>query len=985
MHNSYSPLEIGAAEDNGTGEVITFYSYKGGTGRTMALVNIAVLLGDSRSGNSNVLAVDWDLEAPGLHKYFAQRCEQFSNEHNLTPSKIDMFPGLIDLWYRLMELTASLPDQMEEPDVAILEDLEAKLNLSDFIIPTDIPNVSYIKAGRFNAEYESRVSNFPWRDMFARQPWMSGFLARVFASRFRFTLIDSRTGVTDTAGICTALLPNKLVLVFTPNKQSLDGVLEVGKKVLEYRRASKDDLRALGVFPLPSRIDKSEGEEFMTWRKGDEGYQKGFERLFKTAYSLDLCDLETYFDEVQVPHSSWYSYGEKIAVIDDTTNNRLSLKRSFITFENILLKFQSPWSLSEEDSVSVGTSSKQAWLTLASFSEDKRLRAKAILMRMLLVGVNGENAPRRVRAEEIGDPIVKDLIAGQVIRKEVGGITLKTDFLVIHPEFFSSPLLQKWLNDDLDFLLWRQKLDEAVKAWELSNFKNSFLLRGRDLKGAKSWRASRLADLTQQERDFITRSLGRLTQIVRRASVSCATFLAILLGGVVLAKSDWAQYERVFWHPPSVAPLLDEKGTRFSASLATAMNEQVVTSEQIVREWFLALGRAGRVSEGVIEANNLPVSTRSIALSALAKGEGTEASPMWDKAIDVADQNGPNESPRLNALINMDRDRLDDAISAADSIRDVKTRNEVYANIVMMLVQRHENFEARRVARHFSDFRPDGAKIEIDTKNKIINDPLVALYSQIYLAGAGLPSARYFPGDNEVGWGMDKEPRYQASSSEVKDFVHLQMKLSVIRSSLHSSSNVVVDPKDMPAKPAYQAAVYLEQIRVSGMAGDYEHAVTVYHELLAAANSGLNISIADVPLYSGFLEIDRKLSVIDVAKSFINAACELAQPLTICGVPDFRSGSGRNLASIKLISELEIVNGLLFQAETENSLTDLDKAYKHTESISNPLVKSYLLSNISIGYSKARQFARAREAADQCTVLQDKVRALAKLIVNYRS
>src|SRR4051794_13247188 len=44
------------------GLVYTFYSYKGGVGRSMALANVAVLL--ARSGKK-VLVVDWDLEAPG--------------------------------------------------------------------------------------------------------------------------------------------------------------------------------------------------------------------------------------------------------------------------------------------------------------------------------------------------------------------------------------------------------------------------------------------------------------------------------------------------------------------------------------------------------------------------------------------------------------------------------------------------------------------------------------------------------------------------------------------------------------------------------------------------------------------------------------------------------------------------------------------------------------------------------------------------------
>jgi MinD superfamily P-loop ATPase len=56
-----------------SGEVITFYSYKGGTGRTMALSNIAVLLARQQNATTPVLMIDWDLEAPGLHHYFADQ------------------------------------------------------------------------------------------------------------------------------------------------------------------------------------------------------------------------------------------------------------------------------------------------------------------------------------------------------------------------------------------------------------------------------------------------------------------------------------------------------------------------------------------------------------------------------------------------------------------------------------------------------------------------------------------------------------------------------------------------------------------------------------------------------------------------------------------------------------------------------------------------------------------------------------------------
>src|SRR5262245_14793346 len=74
-----------------TGQIYTFYSYKGGVGRSMALANTAVLL--ARGGNQ-ILVVDWDLEAPGLHKYF----EKFSPRLR---EQLVGKSGIVDLLFEL--------------------------------------------------------------------------------------------------------------------------------------------------------------------------------------------------------------------------------------------------------------------------------------------------------------------------------------------------------------------------------------------------------------------------------------------------------------------------------------------------------------------------------------------------------------------------------------------------------------------------------------------------------------------------------------------------------------------------------------------------------------------------------------------------------------------------------------------------------------------------------------------------------------------
>jgi hypothetical protein len=68
---------------------------------------------------------------------------------------------------------------------------------------------------------------------------------------YDYVLIDSRTGVSDTSGICTMQMPDTLVVCFTLNHQSIKGALAVAHSVKEARPEMR-------IFPVPMRIDGSE-------------------------------------------------------------------------------------------------------------------------------------------------------------------------------------------------------------------------------------------------------------------------------------------------------------------------------------------------------------------------------------------------------------------------------------------------------------------------------------------------------------------------------------------------------------------------------------------------------------------------------------------------------------------------------------------------------------------------------------------------------
>jgi eukaryotic-like serine/threonine-protein kinase len=289
------------------GEIITFYSFKGGTGRTMALSNLAVLA--SRVSRATLL-IDWDLEAPGLHKFFYK---------NIRPEDYDLKAGLIDFF---SEVNQSIKGSGREVSSNELKSILRKVDIKKYIIKTDLEGLYIIKAGKFDETYSKRINEFEWVGFFNSAPNFFSLLATHLKEQFNYIFVDSRTGFTDTSGICTFLLPDKLCLVFTTNRQSLDGVAELAKKALTYRLNS-NDFRPLKLYPIPSRIELGEKDLREIWRKGKsdegiEGYQPMFEKIFEDFYGIKKCDLTNYFDLVQIHHEPKYSYGESIAVLTET-------------------------------------------------------------------------------------------------------------------------------------------------------------------------------------------------------------------------------------------------------------------------------------------------------------------------------------------------------------------------------------------------------------------------------------------------------------------------------------------------------------------------------------------------------------------------------------------------------------------------------------------------------------------------------------------
>src|SRR5262249_32695686 len=157
----------------------------------------------------------WDFEAPGLHRFFERRLEAAARE------RYEQASGVLDVLAAaaatLRESSAPGPEASDDEADAFVTALDPREALTE----TGVPNLLLMKAGRFDEDYAARVNTFDWEALFVRAPWLFTALARRFERDYVYTLIDSRTGLTDTSGICTMLLPAKLVVAFTPGRQSL--------------------------------------------------------------------------------------------------------------------------------------------------------------------------------------------------------------------------------------------------------------------------------------------------------------------------------------------------------------------------------------------------------------------------------------------------------------------------------------------------------------------------------------------------------------------------------------------------------------------------------------------------------------------------------------------------------------------------------------------------------------------------------------------
>jgi hypothetical protein len=321
--------------------IVTFYSYKGGVGRSMALANVARWLQTQRL---RVVVVDWDLEAPGLETFFGDN----ASEKEALKEKI----GLVELLTAYKELFSGLPaipadivDQSKEVSQDARDRLERMVELLNEVLPPLSHVLVPIKAssgddqtsgtlfllpagsrlaGRFR-RYAESVQGFDWSEFYAKFEGEAYFewMRRQLTAAADIVLIDSRTGVAEMSGVCTRQLADVVVCFCAPNDQNLDGVERMAQSfshrqdLLEARGRS----RPIQLIMTPARVDISDGRPI-------DIFEDRFEQKLKQFAPPLFAQLGIFFHKLRIPYIKEYAYSERLAIGDP--NGVKSLQEAYI-------------------------------------------------------------------------------------------------------------------------------------------------------------------------------------------------------------------------------------------------------------------------------------------------------------------------------------------------------------------------------------------------------------------------------------------------------------------------------------------------------------------------------------------------------------------------------------------------------------------------------------------------------------------------------
>ncbi|MCK4261093.1 MAG: AAA family ATPase [Halanaerobiales bacterium] len=178
-------------------KVISFYSYKGGVGRTVALIQVAYLL--AKKGKK-VLLIDLDIEAPSLFDIFRE--------------KIDVKYGLVDYLYEQMMVTDAKDRKLDISDIFTDIKFDETLKGNLYVVPSGLLSPEYVY------KLKQLQPNFV-----SQKDYLNDLIVEFEKNlNLDIVLIDSRTGLNDWGAFSLMNVADDIIFFAYPNQENVQGL-----------------------------------------------------------------------------------------------------------------------------------------------------------------------------------------------------------------------------------------------------------------------------------------------------------------------------------------------------------------------------------------------------------------------------------------------------------------------------------------------------------------------------------------------------------------------------------------------------------------------------------------------------------------------------------------------------------------------------------------------------------------------------------------
>lgn len=303
--------------------IVTFFSYKGGVGRSQLAANLAAFL--CMYADKKVLLMDWDLEAPGIQYFFDVTIPEAKE-------------GIIDLLedYIRAFKSGNLNEEGDIPDFTadrhIVELLSRKKGEPGV--------VHLIPAGKIDAHYGKRINEFDWEEFYDQldgKYFIEYLKLKLQKSDYDYVFIDSRTGNSDYSGICNIQLPDLNLFVIGPTEQNFRGCQTIADKIAQAPYI-KNGLRELYILPVLSRLDRTDDTSGKWFGKFREDFKKHLENFLQVMFKklgrkvehIPENLLGEFIEHTLLEYKTGISYGEQILFKSSVSNfEHTSLEKQF--------------------------------------------------------------------------------------------------------------------------------------------------------------------------------------------------------------------------------------------------------------------------------------------------------------------------------------------------------------------------------------------------------------------------------------------------------------------------------------------------------------------------------------------------------------------------------------------------------------------------------------------------------------------------------